>query len=114
MVAEFIMFESSWLFANVHGCSPRVAVTVAVNALSHVSIRGVCSGVTASSFDSRHIHLITILGERLIDLGHSGKHVVEIAALQQISDYSFDVSARNLLDEEHVCRPKVGASETFA
>jgi hypothetical protein len=28
MVAEFFIAESSWLFANVYGCSPRVAVKV--------------------------------------------------------------------------------------
>src|SRR5262249_633766 len=33
MVAEVKAPESSWLFAVVHGCSPRVAVTVAVNVL---------------------------------------------------------------------------------
>jgi hypothetical protein len=33
MVAELNGFERSWLFAIVHPCSPRVAVTVAVTRL---------------------------------------------------------------------------------
>jgi hypothetical protein len=37
MDAEFTMIESSWLFASVHGCSPRVAVSVAVKRLGYGS-----------------------------------------------------------------------------
>jgi hypothetical protein len=37
MVAEFIAFESSWLFASVHGCSPRVAVNEVLSiACAHI------------------------------------------------------------------------------
>jgi hypothetical protein len=36
---EFIAFESSWLFASVHGCSPRVAVNEVLS-IACVHIRG--------------------------------------------------------------------------
>jgi hypothetical protein len=58
MLAQFIMIESSWLFAIVHSCSPRVDVRVAVKQL--VQMLG--DAIAMSGLEDQHAAFRAVQG----------------------------------------------------
>jgi hypothetical protein len=58
MVAEFGPFESSWLFAIVHGRSPWVAVTVAVKQLLQLLL----DAIVITGLEDQHAVFVAVQG----------------------------------------------------